>query len=74
MDEFFMRFQHIPEQFFGKLDFKSIANSRVVARSWKEFIDVREHRWYPFKDEIANLKKKCRFRELLFIWLARMVK
>ena len=60
MDEFFLRFQHIPEQFFEEIDFESIANSRVVARSWKQFIDAREHRLYPFKDEIADLKKKCR--------------
>ena len=60
MEEFFMRFQHIPEQFFEEIDFESLANSRVVARSWKQFIDAREQRWYPFKDEIADLKKRCR--------------
>ena len=59
MNEAFLRFPHLPEQFFEKLDFESLANARLVAISWKEFIDVREHRWYPFKNEIAELKKKC---------------
>ena len=54
-----MRFQHIPERFFEELDFESLANARVVARSWKQFIDAREQRLYPFKDEIADLKKEC---------------
>ena len=60
MDKFFLRFQHLPEQFMEELDFKSLTNARVVAISWKQFIDAREHRWYPFKNQIADLKKKCR--------------
>ena len=59
MDEAFLRFPHLPEQIMEELEFKSLANARLVAKSWKEFIDVREHRWYPFKDEIANLRKNC---------------
>ena len=56
MDEAFLRFPHLPEQIMEKLDFKSLANSRVVAKSWKQFIDEREHRLYPFfKDEIADV-------------------
>lgn len=60
MDEAFLRFAHLPEQVFEELDFKSLTNSRLVAISWKEFIDEREHKWYPFKNEIADLKKNCR--------------
>ena len=41
MDEAFLRFPHLPEQFFEELDFKSLANARLVAKSWKEFIDAR---------------------------------
>ena len=52
MEEAFLRFPHLPEQFFEELDFKSLTNARLVAKSWKEFIDEREQRWYPFKDEI----------------------
>ena len=62
MDEAFLRFPHLPEQIFDNLDFESLTNARLVAKSWKEFIDVRERRWYPFKkfkNEIADLKKEC---------------
>ena len=59
MDEAFLRFPHLPEQIMQELDFKSLTNARLVAKSWKEFIDEREHRWYPFKNEIAELKKQC---------------
>ena len=63
MDEAFLRFPHLPERIMEKLDFKSLTNSRLIAISWKQFIDEREHRWYPrfknFKNVIADLKKKC---------------
>ena len=59
MDVAFLRFSHLPEQIMEELDFKSLMNARVVAISWKQFIDAREYRWYPFKNEIADLKKKC---------------
>ena len=59
MEEAFLRFPHLPEQIMEELDFKSLMNARVVAISWKQFIDAREHRWYPFKNEIAELKKQC---------------
>merc|ERR1712197_202202 len=66
MEEFFLRFQHLPERFMEELDFKSLTNARVVAISWKQFIDAREHQWYPFKNEIADLKEKCDFNETPF--------
>ena len=66
MDEAFLRFPHLPEQIMEELDFKSLTNARLVAKSWKQFIDVREHRWYPFKDEIADLKIKCKYRRTPF--------
>ena len=69
MDEAFLRFPHLPEQIMEELDYKSLTNARLVAKSWKEFIDTREHRWYPFKDEIAEiteLKKKCGLGKTLF--------
>ena len=59
MDEFFLRFQHIPEQFFEELDLESLANARLVAISWEQFIDEREQRWHQIKDGIADLKEKC---------------
>ena len=60
MEEAFLRFPHLPEQFFEKLDFESLANARLVAISWEQFIDEREQRYHQIKDGIADLKKKCR--------------
>ena len=39
MDKAFLRFQHLLEQIMEELDFKSLKNSRLVAISWKQFID-----------------------------------
>ena len=66
MEEAFMRFPHLPEQIMEELDFESLTKSRLVAISWKQFIDEREYRWFPFKDDIADLKNKCRFGETPF--------
>ena len=71
MDEAFLRFPHLPEQIMEELDFKSLTNSRLVAISWKQFTDAREHRWYPFKNQIANLKKKCRYGQTTFYLACR---
>ena len=59
MDEAFLRFPHLPEQILEELDFESLANARLVAISWEQFIDEREQRWHQIKDGIAELKKKC---------------
>ena len=40
MEEAFLRFPHIPEQIFEQVDFESLVNSRLIAKSWKQFIDV----------------------------------
>ena len=71
MDEAFLRFPHLPEQIMEKLDFKSLMNARVVAISWKQFIDAREHRWYPFKNKIADLKEICLSDETPFHLVCR---
>ena len=43
MEEAFLRFPHLPEQIFKKLDNKSLTNSRVVGISWQNFIDDKEY-------------------------------
>ena len=40
MDEVFLRFLHLAEQVFEPLDDGSLMSSRLVARSWKNFIHV----------------------------------
>ena len=58
MEEAFLRFPHLPEQIMEELDYESLTNSRLVAKSWNQFIVERKHRW------IANLKKKCKYGQL----------
>ena len=43
MDEIFLRFPHLDEQIFEKIDNKSLTNSRVVQRSWHNFIDENDY-------------------------------
>ena len=54
MEEAFLRFPHLPEQIFGKLDNKSLTNARLVRASWCNFVDEREYSLTRIKDIIAN--------------------
>ena len=40
-----LRFPHLAEQIFQKLDNKGMAKSIEVEQFWKQFIDVRDYRW-----------------------------
>ena len=66
MEEAFLRFPHLPEQIFKKLDNESLTNSRVVGISWHNFIDNREYPWIRIKNIIDDLKQKCRDGETIF--------
>ena len=66
MEEAFLRFPHLSEQIFQKLDNKSLTNSRVVGILWQNFIDEREYPWTRFKDVIADLKENCDDDETIF--------
>ena len=59
MDEFYRRFPHLPEQIFEKLDDESVLSSRVVARSWKKFINDRDYPWIRIQNMVADLRKNC---------------
>ena len=59
MEEAFLRFQHLPEQMLEQLDNKSLVNSRVVAISWREFVDDREYPWKRFVKVIADMNEEC---------------
>ena len=43
IDEFFLRFPHLPEQIFEKLDNKSLTDSRAVGISRQNFIDEKAY-------------------------------
>ena len=60
MEETFLRFDHLPEQMFKQLDDKSLVNSRVVAISWREFVDDREYPLKRFMKVISELNEECR--------------
>jgi ankyrin len=40
-----LKFSHLPEQIFQKLDHKGLFKCREVARSWQEVIDERNYPW-----------------------------
>ena len=61
MDEAFLRFPHLPEQLFKKLDNKSLVNSRVVGASWHNFIDARDYPWKRFQEVINDLTEECKY-------------
>ena len=53
--EFHLRFQHITEQIFEKLDKESLKNCREVSKSWQNFIDNRNILWIKLiKKEEGN--------------------
>ena len=67
MEEAFLRFPHLPEQIFEKLDNKSLTNSRAVGISWQNFIDERRYPWAHFlKDVMVHLKEDCDADETAF--------
>ena len=59
MDEVFMRFLHLGEQIYEKLDDGSLLNSRVVARSWNDFVDYKDYPWTRIQNMVADLRKEC---------------
>ena len=57
MEEVFLRFPHLAESFFDKLDNQNLSKCLEVGRSWKSFIDsaylmwIRIKRKYPLQNE-----------------------
>ena len=45
MDNLMLKFPHLPEQIFQKLNNESLFKSRKVARSWKYLINERNYLW-----------------------------
>ena len=40
-----LRFPHLPEQIFQKMDSESLFKSREVARYWQNIIDGKNYPW-----------------------------
>ena len=60
MDEVFLRFLHLAEQIFEPLDDRSLLTSRLVARSWNDFVDYKDYPWTRIQNMVADLKKNCK--------------
>ena len=45
MNEFILRFPNLMKQIIHKMDNRGLSKSRVVARTWKEFIDEGNYPW-----------------------------
>ena len=60
MDEVFARFLHLGEQIYEKLDDGSLLSSRVVARSWNDFIDYKDYPWTRIQNVVADLRENCK--------------
>ena len=45
MNELIVRFPHLMKQIIQKMDNKGLTKSRVVARTWQEFIDEGNYPW-----------------------------
>ena len=45
IEELMLKFPHLPEMLFQKLDNKSLFKCREVARSWQSIIDRRNYPW-----------------------------
>ena len=60
MDEVFLRFLHLAEQIFENLDDASLLRSRVVARTWKGFIDYKDYPLTRIQKMVADLRENCK--------------
>ena len=53
-----MRFPHLPEQIFQKLDDESLFKCREVERSWQNIIDNRNYPWHRIVNVPTKLKRR----------------
>ena len=57
-----LRFPHLPEQIFQKLDNETLFKSREVARSWQNLADKRNYPWL----RIVNIPTILQNRNIYF--------
>ena len=54
---FYPRFLHVTKEIFAQLDNETLGSSRVVSKSWKEFVDATNLKWIQIV-KIPNIMKK----------------
>ena len=64
MEDFMLRFPHLPEKIFQKLDNSSLFKCREVLKSWKTLIDGKNYPWLRVVNIPTILKKKDRYLHL----------
>ena len=64
MDALKLRFPHLSEQIFQKLDNESLFKSREVARSWVNLIDGRNYSWLRIVNSPTILDKRNTYLHL----------
>ena len=64
IEELMLRFPHLPEQIFQKLDNSSLFKCREVVRSWKNLIDGKNYTWLRVVNIPTILKKKNTYLHL----------
>ena len=64
VQELMLRFPHLPEQIFQKLDNESLFKSREIARSWDNMIGGRNHPWLRIVNIPSILQKKNTYLHL----------
>ena len=68
MEEIFLRFPHLAEGIFEKLNDKTLANCKIVSRSWKAPIDDLKTTWIRVlknssKDSLIKILQKSQNKE-----------
>ena len=64
MQDLMLRFPHLPEQIFQKLDSESLSKSREVARYWQNIIDGKNYPWLHLVNIPTILNKKDSYLHL----------
>jgi ankyrin repeat protein len=64
MEALMLRFPHLPEQIFQKLDTSSLFKCKEVVRSWKNLIDGRNYPWLRVVNIPTILKKRNTYLHL----------
>ena len=57
IQDLMLKFPHLPEKIFKKLDNKSLSKCREVSRSWVNIIDEKNHLWLRVVNIPTKLKK-----------------
>ena len=63
MENILCTFPHIFQQILDELDLKSLADCRLVAKSWLSFVDNSKSNWIRMIRQLINLGSVMDLRE-----------